>query len=303
MEDSMDIDGGAGGVMEVDMATDEGEQQHDYSRLLGRTTEQQAQQQAQAQYQYQQPQQHQPLSRRSSMSHEEECERRASIKAILADHSVTPIERRKSIQHLMDGRRSSIGTNSVASSCSGNGDNNNNNNSPGGHGPFEDDDGEYGYGGGAPDDRNGGGSGGGQENHTFPYQDGDAICVPISNDATKRAEMTRPPCEHYDRKCSLVSPCCGATFGCRICHDDSPILPPLLMMKIQTRVRYPRSSSLPGSFTSMQQTPEESHHNIDRFAVKEIICRECYTKQSSRTYVFCLLCFRCCCWLAAAEIL
>jgi hypothetical protein len=33
------------------------------------------------------------------------------------------------------------------------------------------------------------------------------ICVPICNENTKRAEMTRPPCNHYDRRCTLVSPC------------------------------------------------------------------------------------------------
>jgi RING finger/CHY zinc finger protein 1 len=87
----------------------------------------------------------------------------------------------------------------------------------------------------------------------------------------------------------LVAPCCGATFGCRICHDDSPVLPPLRITKQVQQIqqagrRYARSSSLPGSFTSMSpQMPEDTHHNIDRFAVKVVICRECYTKQSSKT--------------------
>ncbi|XP_074641658.1 RING finger and CHY zinc finger domain-containing protein 1-like [Tubulanus polymorphus] len=27
-------------------------------------------------------------------------------------------------------------------------------------------------------------------------------------------------CEHYKRKCSLVAPCCGRTYPCRICHND-----------------------------------------------------------------------------------
>jgi RING finger/CHY zinc finger protein 1 len=134
------------------------------------------------------------------------------------------------------------------------------------------------------------------------------ICVPICNENTKRAEMTRPPCNHYDRRCTLVSPCkfrnilkipangfltklllligCGASFGCRICHDDSPILPPLLIAKQAARRRYARSSSLPGGYTCMDpQTPEDTHHAIDRFKVKEVICRECYTKQSSKRYV------------------
>eukprot|EP00581_Thalassiosira_minuscula_P008065 CAMPEP_0183703834 /NCGR_PEP_ID=MMETSP0737-20130205/1414_1 /TAXON_ID=385413 /ORGANISM="Thalassiosira miniscula, Strain CCMP1093" /LENGTH=679 /DNA_ID=CAMNT_0025930631 /DNA_START=88 /DNA_END=2123 /DNA_ORIENTATION=- len=42
----------------------------------------------------------------------------------------------------------------------------------------------------------------------------------------RRAIETAPPCTHYDRNCHIVSPCCGATFGCRICHDDCPVLPP-----------------------------------------------------------------------------
>lgn len=43
---------------------------------------------------------------------------------------------------------------------------------------------------------------------------------------------------------------------------------------------YARSSSLPASWTSM---PEPEHHNIDRFDIREVICRECYTRQSSKT--------------------
>jgi hypothetical protein len=237
MDDNMDIDGGA---MEVDMA-DEDENEN------------------------RSPPQFVPFNRRPSNAEEDHRHRRASIKAILADDSITPTERRKSIQHLMDGRRSSIGTNSVASSS-------------GSSTPVPNDL-DYGYGDVGPTMA--------QQNNSlhnygeppsFAYE-GDQ-CVPVANDSTKRAEQSRPHCSHYERKCTMIAPCCGAAFGCRICHDDSPILPPLLIMK-QTR-RYPRSSSLPGSFTAMQQTPEESHHNIDRFAVKEIICRECYTKQSSQ---------------------
>jgi hypothetical protein len=208
------------------------------------------------------------FNRRRSMSEEEERSRRASIKAIMADTSITPAERRKSIQNLMDGRRSSIGTNSVASSVS----------SVGG----DIDTPDYGYG-----DDNGPTSGQvdasvyGYGDDQPSFQPAQENFEPHSNENTRRAEQTRPPCEHYDRNCTMIAPCCGAAFGCRICHDDSPILPPLLMMK-QAR-RYPRSSSMPGSFTSMAQTPEDTHHPIDRFAVKEVICRECFTRQSSKT--------------------
>jgi hypothetical protein len=211
------------------------------------------------------PQEHVPFNRRRSMSEEEERTRRASIKAILADNTITPTERRRSIQHLMDGRRSSIGTSSVASTSSVGSDTDND---YGNH--------QYGYG-----DSNSDIHQQGQISQGTLFLPEGEQCIPIANENTKRAEQTRPHCDHYVRNCTLITPCCGAAFGCRICHDESPVLPPLLMMK-QTR-RYPRSSSLPGSFTSMLQTPEETHHQVDRFAVKEVICRECYTKQSSKT--------------------
>ena len=43
----------------------------------------------------------------------------------------------------------------------------------------------------------------------------------------------------------------------------------------------PRRATLPSSFEASLAPPE--HHNVDRFAIKEIICRECFTKQSSKT--------------------
>lgn len=144
------------------------------------------------------------MSRRRSMSHEEERQRRASIKAIMANTSITPHERRCSIQNLMDGRRSSIGTASVASSSGGTTDSN-----PYGYGyGDEGDNNPYGYGVAGPTPRS-------DNENTFHWiddgesscpNDGD-VCVPICNENTKRAEMTRPPCNHYDRKCTLVSHC------------------------------------------------------------------------------------------------
>jgi len=105
----------------------------------------------------------------------------------------------------------------------------------------------------------------------------------------KRAIETAPPCTHYERNCHIVSPCCGATFGCRICHDDCPILPPMLVNKPDMMEMggdnkekgVPRRATLPSSFEASLAPPE--HHNVDRFAIKEIICRECFTKQSSKT--------------------
>lgn len=122
----------------------------------------------------------------------------------------------------------------------------------------------------------------------------------------RRAIDTAPPCTHYQRNCHIVSPCCGTTFGCRICHDDCPVLPPLLvnqglinpmMMDMggsnsgggggggglggRKYQRVLRTSSMPSSFEASLGPPE--HHNVDRFAIKEVICRECFTKQSSKT--------------------
>lgn len=217
------------------------------------------------------------MKRRGSMSEEEERERRASIKAILADTTISPKARRRSVQHLMDGRRGSMGGSSTASLKRG---------SMGGSSTASS----------------------GYSDHTDKEQQDasgtpmdNAIRVPdvplfdttvganesnncahyVNNEQARRAEMTRPPCTHYERKCTMIAPCCGAAFGCRICHDDCPILPPKIEPEIGRR--HNRSASLPGSFTSMDSQPQDTHHTIDRFAVREIICRECYTRQSSKT--------------------
>jgi len=137
-----------------------------------------------------------------------------------------------------------------------------------------------------------------------------------SKEYSRRAIEMAPKCTHYSRNCHIVSPCCGATFGCRICHDDCPVLPPLLEQKTMPSPICPpvaaaparagvdeddhkhnntttatattgrkyqrilRTSSMPTSFP--QDGPPE-HHNVDRFAIREIICRKCYTKQGSKT--------------------
>jgi len=209
-----------------------------------------------------------PDNRNRTMPNDEEKERRASIKAILADDTITPHERRRSIQTLMDGR-SSIGNGSIASVSSG--------------GTAD----IYGYGDGSPDvfgeesEESDHFSSSIIENESSSINSS-AICIPVSNEFTKRAELTRPPCDHYNKNCTIIAPCCGAAFGCRICHDDSPILPPLLIARRSSR-RY-RSVSMPMGHASFNEsTHQDTHHTIDRFKIKEIICRVCYTKQSSKS--------------------
>jgi hypothetical protein len=140
-------------------------------------------------------------------------------------------------------------------------------------------------------------------------------------------EQSRPACEHYERNCTVVSPCCGLAFGCRICHDECPVLPPPIVYQRRlsanatvgmpnnqyctpvaattrnndvssttaiadtpstTRIHHlnklERRRSLPVEFNT-DRTSEADHHLIDRFAIREVICRHCYTRQSSKTYV------------------
>ena len=53
-------------------------------------------------------------------------------------------------------------------------------------------------------------------------------------------------CVHYpERKCNIIAPCCGEIFGCRICHDE-------------------------------QVT---DGHEINRFDIREVVCKECNTRQ------------------------
>lgn len=119
---------------------------------------------------------------------------------------------------------------------------------------------------------------------------------------SKRAIESAPTCTHYQRKCHIISPCCGAAFGCRICHDDCPVLPPLLTPEGYGSMEGPtaglqsgggkrfqrqlRTSSMPMNLDS--EGPPE-HHNVDRFAIKEIICRECFTPQNAKSN-FCVSC-------------
>lgn len=185
-----------------------------------------------------------PQPRRGSMTHQQEKERRASIKAVMADPTMSQASKRRSIQHLMDGRRNSMNNNNAngsnhggnASVCSSNSDggsgdvlgengqrrggrrpdeahcawNNDNNNIS----SDDDVDNNMDYGDGSPD----------LAGATGGYDSANNNNGLINNEQTRRAEQTRPHCPHYDRHCTMVAPCCGAAFGCRICHDECPAL-------------------------------------------------------------------------------
>eukprot|EP00301_Raphidiophrys_heterophryoidea_P021711 c6057_g1_i1.p1 GENE.c6057_g1_i1~~c6057_g1_i1.p1 ORF type:complete len:267 (+),score=43.65 c6057_g1_i1:37-837(+) len=59
-------------------------------------------------------------------------------------------------------------------------------------------------------------------------------------------------CEHYERSCLLVAPCCGEAFGCRFCHDLAK---------------------------NENETDVKKQHVINRHLVERCICTECNTEQ------------------------
>eukprot|EP00543_Licmophora_paradoxa_P000768 CAMPEP_0202453870 /NCGR_PEP_ID=MMETSP1360-20130828/11744_1 /ASSEMBLY_ACC=CAM_ASM_000848 /TAXON_ID=515479 /ORGANISM="Licmophora paradoxa, Strain CCMP2313" /LENGTH=563 /DNA_ID=CAMNT_0049073063 /DNA_START=341 /DNA_END=2032 /DNA_ORIENTATION=- len=320
------------------------------------------------------------------MTENEQRERRASIKSIMNDDALTPLERRRSIQSLMDGRRRSSGgpgsciPSSIAGSMSmmaaaaaaaaefydsdesddalplpppnnnnhrtnnyhhndhdayNNNPHNNNNhtNHTSSHANEDDQDLSVAsslssYAGTSGRTSLGGGSSMGgatrvrEQREPQYYRQGRsaslkafangaaaaaaAAAAAFSDDpedlinTNMRMEKSRPPCDHYDRNCTIISPCCGLAFGCRICHDECPVLPPSkeqlheLQQQQQQhgltlgnwydgvdsrkKARITKRRSLPTELSE-----EDTHHQIDRFAIDEIICRMCYTRQSSKT--------------------
>lgn len=55
-------------------------------------------------------------------------------------------------------------------------------------------------------------------------------------------------CSHYERNCNIVAPCCNRVYPCRICHDE--------------------------------QSPF-GHPPMNRFLIREVICRQCGTRQAT----------------------
>ncbi|KAG7364065.1 zinc-ribbon domain containing protein [Nitzschia inconspicua] len=328
------------------------------------------------------------------MTQQAQQERRNSIREIMADETLTPLEKRRNIQSLMDGRRRSsashVSTGSGSSvggmarsameaaenDQSDNEDNqscrshmSNSNNQYYHNGDMTGDtmaDSEcYEYGdnstqqiqlmqeqkdAGAPNEELfqsmdiSGAAGRKQRSSSMPLwsENTTRAAAPLvaarSNaiwddplNISRRMEKSRPPCNHYERNCTIISPCCGLAFGCRICHDECPVLPMPFAQRPppnpppgtpgdqppsqnsaagtavtgstestvpQERIlnweaverakhKHEKRRSMPLNYD--QHAGEETHHEIDRFAIAEIICRLCYTRQSSKTN-FCTAC-------------
>ncbi|EAK88364.1 PGPD14 protein with at least one predicted RING finger, possible plant origin [Cryptosporidium parvum Iowa II] len=52
-------------------------------------------------------------------------------------------------------------------------------------------------------------------------------------------------CKHYKSRCRIIAPCCNNEYWCRHCHNES----------------------------------QEDHHEVDRFSIKEVVCRRCNKRQ------------------------
>jgi len=82
-------------------------------------------------------------------------------------------------------------------------------------------------------------------------------------------------CTHYDRNCNIIAPCCNRAVGCRICHDET---------------------SPPG------------HPAMNRFMVREVVCKLCGTRQmGSNQCISCKTmfgeyhCNRCNLWMSQSK--
>ena len=294
------------------------------------------------------------------MSEEVQKQRRNSIRDIMQDSSLTPMEKRRSIQSLMDGRRRSSSGATTRSSSSSIGEMARAAAEAAAYYSSDNEDdqmmdqdvehiqrqvsqhslashGSSGVSAIVDDALTGGGDGerllhGGKKSRSasLPLWSGhdpalaNALAAaqavadrPPSMSAwddpmniNRRMEKSRPPCQHYERNCTIISPCCGLAFGCRICHDECPVLP--MPIRNQTGVAAAAAAAAVAAADSQQPggTPdtlpaaqqqqrqpkqekrrslplgweeEETHHEIDRFAINELICRLCYTRQSSKT--------------------
>ena len=77
----------------------------------------------------------------------------------------------------------------------------------------------------------------------------------IDNKMDNRTELLKK-CDHYNRGCHLLFPCCNEFFACRFCHDDEK---------------------------DSHKIKPELMHVSDRKAVNDIKCRYCLTVQPIST--------------------
>jgi len=311
------------------------------------------------------------MRKRTSMTEDEQSKKRASIKEIMQDETLTALERRRSIQSLMDGRRQSAGATQdrmsiagsmtmIASAAAAAADFYDSDDDSMQHNALtrhsygfnasthndadeEDDDqteSSLSSAGADLQDRSvrsvrsqesspmPSSRGGSFQNHpragrsaslkAFASSAAAAAAAVVAQFSdypeggnNMRMEKSRPECEHYERQCSIISPCCQLCFGCRICHDECPVLPPPFSDS-------ENNCDADGADTARKKAKlakrrssqsDDQHHLIDRFAIKEVICRQCFSLQSSKTNscIKCKIqfgeyhCIICNLWMSADE--
>ncbi|GMH32753.1 hypothetical protein BSKO_00587 [Bryopsis sp. KO-2023] len=78
----------------------------------------------------------------------------------------------------------------------------------------------------------------------------DSVSDGVQSDSSGNQETYG--CQHYQRKCKLVAPCCGKTYWCRHCHNQE---------------------------NAESEPDPKKRHTLDRKAVTELVCAVCSTRQ------------------------
>eukprot|EP00978_Attheya_sp_CCMP212_P038426 scaffold190404_cov67-Attheya_sp.AAC.2 len=87
-------------------------------------------------------------------------------------------------------------------------------------------------------------------------------------ESAKHAELKRPE----------------EVFGCCICYDDFSSLPaPIMVIRDKNQINVCCSSSN-GTCSMSTKMNGPQNHEIDHFAIVEVICHTCYTQPSSKVY-------------------
>jgi len=241
----------------------------------------------------------------------EQRKRRASIRAIMSDKSTSQIEKSKMVQGLMDGRRRGSLVSDYNSECTrcdpfhlseGNSLQEQNESSERNRSPLEVFEST-----GLALSTECSSSTSSRRQYKRSYSSFMSECSDMDIDdasfSRSPLEISCMECTHYDRKCNIVAPCCGMISGCRFCHDESEELPPRIDLPSCADNSCKSCTTIPSKMAavSFKEEPDNSvetektlctfisaqthqtHHNIDRFAITEVICKECNTRQSSKT--------------------
>lgn len=102
-------------------------------------------------------------------------------------------------------------------------------------------------------------------------------------------------CEHYKRRCEILSPCCKKFFTCRFCHDEHTQSPPPPGEKKDCQVLYldrKAISTIRCKICKLEQTPSETCKACNiRFA--NYFCKICRLYDDGESVYHCEECGVC----------